>query len=258
MFRKFSKFFLFLLFLQIISGCAQMKLPSTKNLPYTKLEPLNSELNKLDKSKPILIANFNADIAEVEVKHHEGILQVEQPTYFGGPSNEQKKKIAVLAAAQVRDGFIEELKKFGFNVFDYLETACFYDIQGKVSKITIKTYGRGYGGVGSAGDYWESYTSLTDITVFDSCENKKQHIGNIDAYAKVKDSPVKLKGSVLEGILLGIEIIKNPLKGLMPDYELEDTLQSPMYLTGRIAAQKLIMKLNGIEINSVNLAEKQK
>lgn len=258
MFWKFIKFSLILLFLHAISGCAQMKLPSTKNLPYTKLSPLNPELNQLDKSKPINIANFITDIAEVEVKHHEGILQVEQPTYFGGPSYEQKKRLAVLATAQVRDGFVEELKKAGFNVFEYLETPCFYDVKGKISKIIIKTYGDGYGGVGSAGNYWESYTYLTDIAMFDSCENKQNNVGNIEAYAKVKDSPVKLKGSVLEGILIGIEIIKNPLKGLMPDYELEDTSQSPMYLTGRIAAQKLIMKLSGIEVKSDNIAEKQK
>ena len=61
-----------------------------------------------------------------------------------------------------------------------------------ICSIIIKTYGSGFGGFGSAGNYWEAYLTFDNLSLSDIRRSSVRHFESITSYAKVKESPVNL------------------------------------------------------------------
>ncbi|WP_345993943.1 hypothetical protein [Sulfurimonas sp. HSL-1716] len=227
-----------------ISGCSA--LVSTRSLPSTTLPNKNLHVNKKILAIPVYFKGFELNSDNIELKHYEGILQAEQ-FWIASPSDEQKLQLKESAITLINAGFVRELKAQGLDI-ENIDAAKPDDpegfkLTGKINRIVIKTYGAGFGGFGSAGDYWECYLYLDKIemTSFDGTQtyllDKPATI-----YAKLNGSPIKL-GSFLEGFIWMAKLADNPFTSL-PQYYMNNIVHSPVEVAGRISARMFLQKLN--------------
>lgn len=241
-FKKEIAIFFYISFIVTITfGCAAKT--STKDLPVTVIESAVKIPKGINLNYPLIFTGFRIDNTEIVLKHHEGILQVEQPSYFG-PDEYQKELIKSSAIQLAKYGFVKELVRSGFKV---VESAgmdnCSYILSGNISRIVINTYGYGFKGFGSAGDYWECYITFKNLILRDFCSDFRLFVPEITSYAKLKGSPIKIYGGLLHALNYFIRLAMNPLSGNVPSYEVSVTSDSTVEVASRIAAQKFLETL---------------
>ncbi len=249
--KKDSKMIFINLFVLLVTfGCAMKT--STKDLPVTVIGSAVKAPSSIDLSRPLIFTGFRIDNTEIVLKHHEGLLQVEQPSYFG-PDEYQKELIKSSAIELAKYGFIKELVRSGFKLVDsYAVDNCSYTLSGNIAKIVINTYGYGFKGFGSAGDYWESYITFKNLNLTDSCSDYRLFVPEITSYAKLQGSPIKIYGGLLQALNFFIGLALNPLNPSMPSYEVEATSDSTVELASRVAAQRFLEELGKKGQNNLN------
>ncbi len=224
----------------LFSGCAST---STRSVPVTVLDSRQLEIPGVCLGKPIYFSGLDTSSAEIKITHHEGVLQAEQ-FWIAGPTKAQKKILRESAIVLANNGFIAELMAQGLGLRSPPEVAedvgDAVELKARLQKMVIKTYGRGFGGFGSAGDYWECYLYLDGLQLaFPSAPAGGCCLPAVEGYAKVKGSPVKL-GGLIEGMVWMAKVSTNPLMAAMPNYSVQQTAQSPVELSARIAARKFL------------------
>ena len=133
----------------------------------------------------------------------------------------------------------------------------------KIDKILLNTFGRGtFEGFGSAGDYWESKVSFSEIKLESTSKDKILFIEKMETYAKLKPCPAKLDWSFLtiinkslqnsiktEGIentkcaAKAISISNSYFKNWEATYHMDGYLITPFELASRKAACEILKKV---------------
>lgn len=243
-----------LLVMFFAGGCVMMN--STRSLPQTVVENKKIQLPQKYESVPIYFKGFDANDTEIKVLHYEGILQAEQ-FWIAAPSDEQKKILKESALTLANVGFMTELVDQKLNLQNpnlSPDGKKGWLLRGHIQKIVIRTYGDGFGGYGSAGDYWECNLYLDKLEVISLDTNATQHVKPLQSYAKVIGSPVKL-GGFLEGLAWAAKLASMSFMTLpqlaydhsavtdLPKYSLGKIERSPVELSARITARMFLSEL---------------
>lgn len=236
------------------SGCVMMN--STRSLPQTVVENKKVRLPQKYENTPVYFKGFDANDTEVKVLHYEGILQAEQ-FWIAAPSDEQKKILKESALTLANVGFMTELVDQKLNLQNpnlSPDNKKGWLLKGHIQKIVIRTYGDGFGGYGSAGDYWECNLYLDKLEVVSLETNATHHVKPLQSYAKVIGSPVKL-GGFLEGLAWAAKLASMSFMTIpqlaydhsavtdLPKYSLGKIELSPVELSAKITARMFLMEL---------------
>jgi len=248
-----------------LTGCAANL---TRSLPYTQVHPTTIETPLRFKGSHIGILEFDSKDVEIEGGHHEGLLQVRQPWIFG-LSETQKEILHGNAGELAAFSFASELKSQGLLVTllkDEVDSSSrIYGLllTGKVQRVILNTYGHGTKeGFGSAGNYWEATVFFSNVRLRDMRSNKVLWAGDIQGYAKLKNSPAKLDWTMLTVAIKSlkgafylqqIQTVSSPLtvmskaKGYVKNWEADYTLDpyevSPIEVAARHAAAKFLQNI---------------
>lgn len=248
------RFFIFIAVMFFASGCAMMN--STRSIPQTVVESKKIQLPQQYDGTPVYFGGFDANNTEVKVLHYEGILQAEQ-FWIAAPSDEQKKILKESALTLANVGFMTELVNQKLNLQNpnlSPDNKKGVLLKGHIQKIIIRTYGDGFGGYGSAGDYWECNLYLDKLEVISLDTNTSRHIKPTQSYAKVIGSPVKL-GGFLEGLAWAAKLASMSFMTIpqlaydhsavtdLPKYSLGKIEHSPVELSAKIAARMFLVEL---------------
>ncbi len=184
-----------------LTSCSTFKLLEkpkiiTKSSPITTF-PIEYSVPSNLKSKKIAIIYFNTNNTIIRGDHYEGSEQIKQ---FGvyGLNDEQKERLFKNLQHTVAISLILEFKKSELDIDVYgnendLKSKKYdYIISGNIDKIELNTYGQGIKGSKalSAGNYWESYVTISNIQIKTQKDTKT--IKQIDYYSKLLPSPVEL------------------------------------------------------------------
>lgn len=248
----------------IITGCAAGK---TKNLPCS--EPVQAIVGfpEILKSKKVAVLLWHRE-AQVESCHHEGLMQGKQYWMFG-LSKEQKNILFKNAGEITSLSFITELNHQGLiaelinDYDDKIIKSHDFLITGKIEKIVLNTYGRGFKeGYGSAGNYWEATVTLAGLKVEDTSSKHVLFEGNIETYAKLQPCPVTLDWTMLayacKSLNGALELQKMQqaktvltaaskgeayLENFKPTYSIEGYRITPIEVAARKAAVELLTRI---------------
>jgi len=251
--------------LYLFSGCAANL---TRSLPYTQVHPNKIDTAPCVKGSHLGILFFDSKEAEIEGGHHEGLLQVRQPWIFG-LSKEQEEILYGNAGELAALSFASELKRQGMVVSllkdgrDSSSNGYELLLTGKVKRVILNTYGHGTKeGFGSAGNYWEATVFFANIQLKDMQSNEVLWAGDIQGYAKLKDSPARLDWTMLTVAIKSLkgalylqqmQAAASPLKamskakGYVTNWEADYTVEryeiSPIEVAARHAAAQFLQNI---------------
>jgi len=232
-----------LLVLLFASGCM------TRSVPFTPVTISKISLPKEIRYKKFITRLPDISRTDISGGHHEGLLQVRQPGFFG-LSGEQKKILYGNIAEIAGTSFLGELvyQKVNLTLVEDGQSLpkADYMIYCNVNKVTLNTYGNGANGFGSAGNYWEAYVEL-EIVLENLRTRTKESFGKFTGYAKLDNSPAKLNWTVLDVLFKSAIATQQSLLGQVNtwrgDYSLEGRDISPVEIAGRLASDKWLLKL---------------
>jgi len=243
------RFILLVAIVIFTSGCG------TKSLPQTVLDNKKISLPEIYKNTPIYFSGFDSNKTEVDVSHYDGILQTKQ-FWFAAPTKEQKNLLKDAAFSLINTGFASEIINQGLHIENENATdpSKGIKINGHIQKILIKTYGDGFGGYGSAGDYWEAYLYLDKLEVVFLDTNTIKYISPIQSYAKINGTPIKL-GSFTDGLVFAAKLASLAFTTLpqlaydssnivIPPYKLDNTKQAPIEIAAKISARTFLLEIS--------------
>lgn len=229
---------------------------TTRSLPQTVLDKKQIPLPKIYTSTTIYFNGFDVNNTEIDISHYDGILQAKQ-IWFAAPTDEQKNILINAAFTLTNTGFASELINQGLHIENEnpnaSEPSSGIKINGHIKKILIKTYGDGFGGFGSAGDYWESYLYLDKIEVVFLNTKTIKHIIPIESYAKMNGTPIKL-GSFTDGLVFAAklaslafvtlpQLVYDGSNIVIPPYKLDNTKQAPIEIAAKISARTFLAEI---------------
>jgi len=245
------KFIVLVAIIIFTNGCA------TRSLPQTVLDKKQIPLPEIYTNTPIYFNGFDINNTEIDISHYDGILQTKQ-FWFAAPTDEQKNILKNAAFTLTNTGFASEIINQGLHIENEnsngTEPSSGIKINGHIKKILIKTYGDGFGGYGSAGDYWESYLYLDKIEVVFLDTNTTKHIIPIESYAKINGTPIKL-GSFTDGLVFAAKLASLAFTTLpqlaydssnivIPPYKLDNTKQAPIEIAAKISARTFLAEIS--------------
>ncbi len=228
------------LFILNFSGCATKT--STKDEPITVIgSPINLP-ESINPSYPLIFTGFRIDRTDITLKHYEDILKLERS--HTELNQLQKESVKSLAIQLAKFGFVKELFRSGFKLSENeTKDNCSYILTGSIANITINTYGDGSKGLASAGDYWETYITYKNLTLRDSCSDFRFSIPEIVSYAKLKNSPTKTHGNLLDALNFYVKQAINSLTENQTNSNASEPSNSTIELASRLAAQRFIEEL---------------
>lgn len=244
-----------LLMLALLAGCA-----GTRDLPYSATSPapvLRAGLQGMQVDVELL----RIDQTTISGGHHEGMAQLRQP-WIWDISASQREALYSNVKEVARLAFLDELKRQGLKVrvlnqpLASSAAAGRLHIRGEIKDIELNTYGRGlsgrFEGFGSAGNYWEARVHLAGVQVVESRGGALVWQGDLQQYAKLPDSPVKLE-------MTHFDLLANSLKmgmaGTHPlkmadaaykskaDYAVDKPHHNPVELAARSCARDLVQRI---------------
>jgi hypothetical protein len=246
-----TRFILLFVIVIFTNGC------STRSLPQTTLDNKKISLPEIYKNTPVYFSGFDSNGTEVDVSHYDGILQTKQ-FWFAAPTKEQKNLLKDAAFSLINIGFASEIISQGLHIENENTNATDLSkgirINGHIQKILIKTYGDGFGGYGSAGDYWEAYLYLDKLEVIFLDTKTTKHIAPIQSYAKINGTPIKL-GSFTDGLIFAAKLASLAFTTLpqlaydssnivIPPYKLDNTKQAPIEIAAKISARAFLDEIS--------------
>ncbi len=166
-------------------------------------------------------------------------------------SASQKKSMHNSSLVLAEHGFFNEFYRSGIAVLQSdpgrIPEDADYFLTCSISSIIIKTYGSGFGGFGSAGNYWEAYLTFDNLSLTDIRRSSVRHFEPVTSYAKVKESPVNL-GGLLAGLSFMTKTITNPFSAAASiNYNYDPDKTSPVEYAGMLAADELLRKISAAE-----------
>jgi hypothetical protein len=238
--------------LVLMAGCA-----STRDAPFsitTPPPPVRGVLHGMAlQAEPLRMTQ-----TAVNGGHHEGMAQLRQP-WIWNISATQRDTLYSNLKDLAQFAFLDELRRLGLKV--HLAplpgaTAGRLQMSGELKSIELNTYGRGlsgaFEGFGSAGNYWDARIGLAAVKVVDARNGEVLWQGDIEQYAKLPGSPVKLDMTHFD---LLANSLKMSLAGAHPlkvaqatyksktDYAVESPRDNPVELAARQCARDLVKRL---------------
>ncbi len=238
--------------LVLMTGCA-----STRDAPFsvtTAPPPVRGALHGMVLyAEPLRMAQ-----TAVTGGHHEGMAQLRQP-WIWSISASQRDTLYSSLKDLAQFAFLDELKRLGLKVrLGELPGASAggWQMSGELKSIELNTYGRGlsgaFEGFGSAGNYWDARIVLAGVKLVDAKRGDVVWQGDIDQYAKLPGSPVKLDMTHFDLLANSLKMSlagANPLKVAQAtykskaDYSVESPRDNPVELAARQGARDLVKRL---------------
>lgn len=238
--------------LALLVGCA-----NTRNAPFSDTNPpppIRGVLHGMAlQAEPLRMTQV-----AVNGGHHEGMAQLRQP-WIWNISATQRDTLYSSLKDLAQFAFLDELKRLGLKVYLTPQRgtpAGRLQMSGELKSIELNTYGRGlsgaFEGFGSAGDYWDARIVLAAVKVVDARNGQVLWQGDIDQYAKLPGSPVKLDmthidllANSLKMSLAGVHPLKDTQAtyGSKADYAVESRRDNPVELAARQGARDLVKQL---------------
>lgn len=216
-----------MLLLILLSSCAT-------HLKTTQVEKIKKEQTRsLEKRNFVFLVKKNNPV--ISGQHFEGEWQVPQPWIFG-LSNDQKEQLRFQASELAAERLIAELKNAGIKILDSESRLQKYELWTiEVTQVEIDTYGNGYHGFGSAGNYWKAKNTYR-ITRVTEPNNKEL---NFKKEAIVSPCPTEMTASTILNL---IQFALSPSVTSLPSaaYDVNFTSENPIELSARLAAEDVI------------------
>lgn len=216
-----------LLIIILLSSCAT-------HLKTTQIEKIKKEQTRtLEKRNFVFLIKKNNPV--ISGQHFEGQWQVPQPWIFG-LSTDQKDQLRFQASDLAAERLIAELKNAGLKILDSQSRSQKYELWTiEVTEVEIDTYGNGFHGFGSAGNYWkaENTYKITRVTEPSNKELK------FKKEAIVSPCPTEMTAGTILNL---IKFAVSPSVTSLPSasYDVNITNENPIELSARLAAQDVI------------------
>ncbi len=216
----------FILLFIFLTGCVTTRPPDTI---LAEASPTLSQ--KLPGLKIALL--FVPLSEQVAGSHHEGLLKVPQPWIFG-LSADQKLLLRHNAQSMAYQSFIDELRRLGVEVSEKPEkNETVWTLQ--LNELRIDTFGDGWKGFGSAGNYWEARLGV-------SVRDKNSKSFEISSLAVSSPAPAKMDAMTFVNMF--VYFAKPSLLNLpSASYALDLSQTNPVENAARLAARDFKMHL---------------
>ncbi|MCD8554315.1 hypothetical protein [Seleniivibrio sp.] len=239
---------LLMLFLLII-------LTSCANIKDTVVPPTDAVLRDGFNNKVVYSKGCTSDGAYLKVLHYQGILRIPTPAFFAGFPQDERDSMLRMSVQIAAFAFFKQLEDSGAVVRLYSEDtvpeADSIVLMCNISKIKIGIYDNGWGGYGSAGDFWEAETDF-NLKVY---KNGTEYVLNtVIGKGQLKHAPIS-PGSFLDAIILSAKMATAAINGSMfgvvkngfIDYDIDRDAKSPVEPAAGLAAIEAVKQLATIK-----------
>ncbi|MGE4318815.1 MAG: hypothetical protein AB7E96_07900 [Deferribacterales bacterium] len=188
----------------------------------------------------------DASSAELKVSHYQGILRVPQFSGLGGLPNKDRDVVKQLSIQIAQYNFLSQIEKAGAEIRkyegdEYMEKDS-VRLKCAISRIWVGIYDNGFGGYGSAGDFWAAETEYDGTVLRNGSEYPMSHI---KTRGEVKHAPVN-PGNFLELLKISAKMSSAAVSGNIPgvvssvggiDYHMKTDVKSPVEAAAGLAGQ---------------------
>jgi hypothetical protein len=230
------KLFLLLSLPLLLASCA--------NIKDTVVPPADLSLKQSLTGTVIYSEGCTGDGAKLSVSHYQGVFRMPQPSFIGGFPKKERVKMLDLAMQTAAYSFFREFEAIGatVKVYDYNTIPEMGSIVLKcnISKIWIGIYDNGWGGYGSAGDFWEAELNF-DLTMLK--DGKEFKLPLIKSEGQIKHAPISA-GSFLDMLIISAKIATAAVNGSMfgvgkegfVKYKIDENPKTPVEPAAGLAA----------------------
>lgn len=236
---------MFLIF--FISACA--------NIKDTVVPPADLHLRDGIAGKVIYTEGCTYDDAYLKVTHYQGLFRIPQPSFIGGFPKSERDSMLRLSVQTAAFAFFQQLQDTGAAVRLYSanitpETGSIR-LMCSIRKIKIGIYDNGFGGFGSAGDFWEAETDF-DLKAYK--DGREYVLNTVTGKGQVKHAPIS-PGSFFDVLILSAKIAASAVNGSMfgvakegfIDYKIDRNAKTPVEPAARIAASEAAKILSALK-----------
>ena len=219
-------------------------LAACANIKDTVVPPASDSLRHSLTNKVIYTEGCTYDEAYLKVSHYQGILRVPQPSFFAGFPQSERDEMLRLSVQTAAFVYFQQLQEMGASVLTYTDGTVSEKgsilLKCSIGKIKIGIYDNGFGGFGSAGDFWEAETVFNVSVQKDGGESVlPPSVGK----GQIKHAPIS-PGSFFNLIILSAKIATAAVNGSMfgvtkegfVSYEVDRNAKSPVEPAARLAA----------------------
>lgn len=194
------------------------------------------------------------DNAYLKVSHYQGIFRVPQPSFIAGFPQEQRDEMLEASLQTAAYSFFQELSEIGADIRLLTGDTQIQEgssvIKCNISRIRIGIYDNGFGGFGSAGDFWEAEI---DFKLTLNKGGREYDLPLVTGRGEIKHAPISA-GSFFDIIILSAKIATAAVNGSMfgvmnqglVNYKVDKNAKSPVIPAAKLAAietAKLIVSL---------------
>jgi len=231
----------------IISACA--------NIKDTVVPPADMTTRVGLANKVIYSEGCTHDGAYLKVSHYQGVLRVPQPSFIGGFPQKDRDEMLQHSVKIAAFAFFNQLQQTGATVklfsdsivpeSDSIRLKC------NITRIRIGIYDNGFGGFGSAGDFWEAETDFA-LTAY---KNDREYVLTpVTGKGQIKHAPISA-GSFLDLLLLSAKMATAAVNGSMfgvvkngfIDYQIDSNAKTPVEPAAGIAAMEAAKQLSALK-----------
>lgn len=237
------KNFILLAVLFLLSSCANIKDTVVPQTDLTLGKGLNGTV--------IYSEGCTSEGATLKVSHYQGLFRVPQPSFFGGFPKKERDNMLNLSVQTAAFAFFRQLSEAGAKVLlltpettmekDSLRLDC------SITRIKIGIYDNGWGGYGSAGDFWEAETDFGGKIVKNGREIQ---LAPVTGKGQIKHAPIS-PGSFLDMLILSAKMATAAVNGSMfgvvkegfIDYKIDRDAKTPVEPAAGIAGLEIAKQI---------------
>lgn len=219
---------------------------SCANIKDTVVPVTDLSLNHGLKGLKIYTEACDASAAELKVSHYQGILRVPQFSGLGGLPNSDRDVVKQLSIQIAQYNFLSQIEQSGADIRryegdEYMEKDA-VRLKCSISRIWVGIYDNGFGGYGSAGDFWAAEIEYDGEILRNGAVYPLTHI---KTRGEVKHAPVN-PGNFLEMLKISAKMSTAAVSGNIPgvvssvsgiDYHLKTDVKSPVEAAAGLAGQ---------------------
>lgn len=232
------KNFVLLLSILFLTACA--------NIQDTVVPMSDLSLKKGLSGTVIYSEGCTSDGANLKVSHYQGIFRMPQPSFIGGFPQKERDTMLNLSVQSAAFAFFRQLSEAGADVRLYTQDMSMEKgslrLVCAITRIKIGIYDNGWGGYGSAGDFWEAETDFSTKVIRDGREYPLQPV---TGKGQLKHAPIS-PGSFLDVLILSAKMATAAVNGSMfgvvkegfIDYKIDRDAKSPVEPAAGIAGQE--------------------
>jgi hypothetical protein len=224
------------------------------NITDTVVPPADMALREGLAGKVIYSEGCSYEGAFLKVSHYQGLLRVPSPAFFGGFPQAERDRMIELSVQSAAFAFFRQLQETGASVKLYSEGVTpesdSIRLKCNITKIRIGIYDNGWGGYGSAGDFWEAETGFA-LTAY---KNGMEYVLTpVTGKGQIKHAPIS-PGSFLDVIILSAKIATAAVNGSMfgvvkegfIDYKIDRDAKTPVEPAAGLAAVEVARQLSAL------------